>query len=191
MLSEPHLFFAEVSLDLSRGEYRAGLNKLQPLLERYPDSYLINLLFARALKGMKSYGAAMSHFEKCCHLAPANQIAWKELIEMQALSPQEKTGSPDKRFDPVTDELEQLSAALQEFQPYCATESFDPTPILEQKQPFPDDAPIAVPTETLANLFTQQGAYKKAIKIYTSLIQLKPEQADHYRSRIDTLLEHL
>lgn len=191
MLSEPHLFFAEVSLDLSRGEYRAGLNKLQPLLERYPDSYLINLLFARALKGLKSYGAALSHFEKCCHLAPANQIAWKELIELQTLTPQEKNGSEENLFDPVTDELEQLTAALQEFQPDCSTESFDPTPILEQKQPFPDDATIAVPTETLANLFTEQGAYKKAIKIYTALIQLKPALADHYRSRIDTLLEYL
>lgn len=191
MLSEPHLFFAEVSLDLSRGEYRSGLNKLQPLLERYPDSYLFNLLFARALKGLKSYGSALGHLEKCCHLAPANQIAWKELIELQSLPPLEKTCEEEKRFDPVTDELEQLSAALQEFQPDCSTESFDPTPILEQKQPFPDDAPIAVPTETLANLFTQQGAYKKAIRIYTSLIQLKPEQADHYRNRIDILLEQL
>lgn len=191
MLTEPHLFFAEVSLDLSRGEYRAGLDKLQPLVEHYPDSYLINLLFAKALKGMCKYGAALGYFEKCCSLAPANQVAWKEVISLQALALQEKGNGMATEFDPVADELEQLSAALQEFQPIQTSESFDPTPIMEQKQPFPDDTPIAVPTETLANLFSQQGAYKKAIKIYTSLIQLKPEQADHYRNRIDALLEEL
>ncbi|MBM3162207.1 MAG: hypothetical protein FJZ79_02540 [Chlorobi bacterium] len=191
MLTEPHLFFAEVSLDLSRGEYRSGLNKLQPLVERYPDSYLINLLFARALKGMRNHRDALGYFEKCCHLAPANQVAWKEVIALQSLALQDKEFPLKPLSDPVTDELEQISAALQEFQPIQASENFDPTPIFEQKQPFPDDAPISVPTETLANLFTQQGAYKKAIRVYTSLIQLKPEQADHYRNRIDFLLEKL
>lgn len=191
MLTEPHLFFADVSLDLSRGEYRSGLNKLQPLVQRFPDSYLINLLFARALKGLRHYGSARNYFEICCRLAPANQVAWKELVELQALGAGENDREPVMEFDPVTDELEQLTAALQEFQPAKTTESFDPTPILEQKQPFPDDALIAVPTETLANLFTQQGAYKKAIRVYTSLIQLKPELADDYRERIDILLEKL
>jgi tetratricopeptide (TPR) repeat protein len=191
MLTEPHLFFAEVSLDLSRGEYRSGLKKLQPLVESYPDSYLVNLLFARALKGIRNYSAALGYLEKCCQLAPANQVAWKEAISLQALAMKEKEDLPATGFDPVADELEQLSAALQEFQPILASESFDPTPINKQKQPFPDDMPISVPTETLAKLFARQGAYKKAIRIYTSLIQLKPEHADHYRNMIDELLEKL
>lgn len=93
--------------------------------------------------------------------------------------------------DPIVDELEQLSMALRDFQPIQNCEMSDPTPITEQKQPFPDDAAISVPTETLATLFTRQGAYKKAIRIYTSLIQLRPEKADHYREKIDDLLERL
>ncbi|MBM3423629.1 MAG: hypothetical protein FJY09_10375 [Chlorobi bacterium] len=191
MLTEPHLFFADISLDLSRGEYHSGLNKLQPVAERLPDSYLVNLLLAKALKGMRQYSAARSHLERCCDLAPANQVAWKELIELQALCAEKSAEESAMGFDPVADELEQLTAALQNFQPENTTESFDPTPIAEQKQPFPDDEPISVPTETLAILFTQQGAYKKAIRVYTSLIQLKPDFADEYRDKIDTLLEKL
>jgi len=191
MQNEPHLFFAEVSLDLSRGEFQAGLNKLQPLAGHYPDSYLINLLFAKALKGLMRHDLALGYLEKCCHLAPANQVAWKELISLEILGTQENVADTALLSDPVADELELLSAALQDFQPLKSTESFDPTPVIEQKQPFPDDAVIAVPTETLAKLFTQQGAYKKAIKVYTSLIQLNPDKADHYRSGIDALLELL
>ena len=77
------------------------------------------------------------------------------------------------------------------FEPVKTSENADPTSILEQKQPFSDDTAIAVPTESLANLFTAQGAYKKAIKIYTLLIQLKPENADLYQGEIDSLLERL
>ena len=84
-----------------------------------------------------------------------------------------------------------LTAALMKFEPARTTENADPTPILEQKQPFSDDAAIAVPTESLAVLFTSQGAYKKAIKIYTILIQLKPHNAEHYKHEIDLLLERL
>jgi DNA-binding SARP family transcriptional activator len=70
-------------------------------------------------------------------------------------------------------------------------ETSDPTSIVEQKKPFSDDTAIAVPTETLANLFTAQGAYKKAIKIYTHLIQLKPQNAEQYQEKIDSLLDRL
>jgi tetratricopeptide (TPR) repeat protein len=191
MLTEPYLFFADVSLDLSKGEYQSGLQKLQPILDRYPDSYLVNLLFGKALKGVHNYRAARSHFERCCHLAPANQIAKKELIELQTLYAEKCDAALLMESDPVSEELEKITAALHEFQPQSSSESYDPTPIIQQKQPFPDDAIIEVPTETLAKLFVQQGAYKKAIKIYTSLIQLKPELADTYTEQIDSLLEKL
>ena len=77
------------------------------------------------------------------------------------------------------------------FNPVQTTENSDPTSIHEQKLPFSDDTAIAVPTESLACLFTAQGAYKKAIKIYTVLIQLKPNNAEHYKKEIDSLLNRL
>ncbi|MEI7708750.1 MAG: hypothetical protein WCI90_10825 [Chlorobium sp.] len=191
MISKPHLFFAEVSLDLSRGEFQSGLDKLMLVSDYFPDSYLFHLLCAKAFQGLNMHSRTGEYLRKCCTIAPANQVAWKELLDLQASGKGDEHSPPLPLFDPISDELEQLTAALMQFNPVQTTENSDPTSLLEQKQPFSDDTTIAVPTESLASLFTAQGAYKKAIKIYTLLIQLKPQNADHYQKEIDTLLNLL
>lgn len=189
MNSDPHLLFAEISLDITRGEHKSAFEKLTDIERWLPDSYVLHLLFARASRGLKHFDEAVRHLGYCCRIAPANQVAWQELIEIKTLQSKETEPCPEQ--DTVADEFEQLSIALSGFCAPCLSESFDPTPIAEQKQPFPDDASIAVPTESLANLFITQGAYKKAIRVYTSLIQINPHKADHYRESIDRLLEKL
>jgi len=49
--------------------------------------------------------------------------------------------------DPLTLELEELSAALLHFQPSLESETAEPTPLAEQKIPFADEEAIEVPTE--------------------------------------------
>jgi tetratricopeptide (TPR) repeat protein len=191
MTSDPHLIFADVSLDIKRGEYRSAIDKLADMERWFPESYVLHLLCARAARGLKRYEQATIHLGHCCRIAPANQVAWKELIEVKTLQSQAPEPQSAPLFDKVAEEFEQLSIALSGFSPPRTSESSDPTPIAEQKQPFPDDASIAVPTESLATLFIDQGAYKKAIRVYTSLIQLNPEEADRYRESIDRLLEKL
>ncbi len=191
MKRKPHLFFSEVSLDISRREFQSGLEKLEPFFDQFPDSYLFNLLYAKTLLGLKRERLAATYLRKCCAIAPANQVAWDDLAGIQASPQDEEESVASLYYDPVMDELEQLSAALMNFEPLKTLETADPTSIVEQKKPFSDDTAIAVPTETLANLFTTQGAYKKAIKIYTHLIQLKPHNAAAYQDEIDLLLDRL
>jgi tetratricopeptide (TPR) repeat protein len=190
MISDPYIFFAEVSLDISRGKFQSGIDKLEPCSDQFAESYLFHLLFAKALTGLRYDTLASEHLRTCCAIAPANQIAWQELVKLQA-SCNSRDAETIPVFDTVTDELEKLTAALMKFEPVKTSENSDPTSILEQKQPFSDDTAIAVPTESLANLFTSQGAYKKAIKIYTLLIQLKPQNAELYQREIDSLLDRL
>ena len=159
--------------------------------EHFPDSYLFHLLCAKAFHGLNKHSLAGEYLRKCCAIAPANQVAWKELVDLQASGKGEEQTPLFSLFDPISDELEKLTVALMNFNPAQTSENSDPTSILEQKQPFPDDTTIAVPTESLACLFTSQGAYKKAIKIYTVLIQLKPENAEHYQEEIASLLNLL
>ena len=191
MTCEPHLIFAEVSLDIARKEFQAAMDKLSKEGLDLPDSYLLHLLHARTCSGLGMYRAAAGHLRQCCSIAPSNQIAWLELIEVTVLQAQHPETPAARAFDPVADEYEQLSIALSGFRPPRDEECSDPTPVSEQKQPFSDDASIAVPTESLASLFISQGAYKKAIRVYTSLIQLRPSKADEYTRSIDTLLEKL
>ena len=187
----PYLFFAEVSLDISRREFQSGFEKLEPFSDLFSESYLFNLLSAKALLGLKRETLAATYLKKCCAIAPANQVAWDDLAGIQASPQGEEKSVASLYYDPVMDELEQLSAALMNFEPMKTLETADPTSIVEQKKPFSDDTAIAVPTETLANLFTAKGAFKKAIKIYTHLIQLKPQNAAAYQEEIDSLLDRL
>ena len=83
MISNPHLFFAEVSLDLSRNNFQSGIDKLKPFSDHFSDSYLFHLLYAKALQGLSNHALAGEHLRKCCAIAPANQVAWKELIFLQ------------------------------------------------------------------------------------------------------------
>jgi tetratricopeptide (TPR) repeat protein len=195
MTCDPHLLFADVSLDIKRGEYLSALEKLTDMQRWFPESYLFHLLFARASRGLKRFDQAVRHLGHCCRIAPANQVAWQELIEVKTLQSRSPEQEPEPEMipdsDAVADEFERLSIALASFTPPCTSESHDPTPIAEQKKHFPDDTAIAVPTESLARLFITQKAYKKAIRVYTSLIQLNPSEADCYRETIDRLLEKL
>ncbi|NTU97861.1 MAG: tetratricopeptide repeat protein [Chlorobiaceae bacterium] len=190
-ISRPHLFFMGVTSELCEGNYQVGLALLKPFSGLFSDSYLFNLLYAKALKGLGKHSLAVEYFRKCCAIAPSNQVAWTELLRLQTSVHQELQEIGAGADDPVTDELEKLSAALMRFEPVKTTETYDPTPLADQKQPFPDDIAIAVPTETLAQLFREQGAYRKAVTVYSLLIKIKPQNAEHYRKEIDSLLESM
>ncbi|TLU82745.1 MAG: tetratricopeptide repeat protein [Chlorobium sp.] len=187
MIKQPHHFFNEVLKDINRADYQMGLDRLKPFSGLFSDSYLFNLLYAKALKGLKKYSLASEYYRKCCEIAPSNQVAWKELVQLQTTIFPETGENVLELFDPVTDELEKLTEALSNFEPVKSTETADPTPLVDQKQPFPDETTIAVPTESLAMLFTKQGAYRKAINVYSLLISLKPQNAEQYRKKIDSL----
>ena len=188
----PYLLFAEVSLELSKGQQQAALQKLEAVASVLDTTYLFNVLYARALIALNKPAQAYQCLRRCCTIAPANQVAWQELATLQAFYDEATLQMPEvPAYDPIADELDQLSAALMNVAPITTSETADPTSIVEQKRPFSDDVAIAVPTESLATLFTVQGAYKKAIKIYSHLIQIKPANAAHYQDAIDDLLEKL
>ncbi len=184
MVTDPHLFFADISLDLSRGEYLAGIRKLEAERNHFQDSYTFHLLLGRAQKGAEQFPDALASLKTCCRIAPQNEIAWKELIDVHFLVLRPPA-------DDIVAKLDELSAALENFDPPKTFEISDPTPLQEQKQPFSDEENISVPTESLAALFTRQGAYKKAIKVYTDLIELNPSNANTYKKEISQLLNKL
>jgi tetratricopeptide (TPR) repeat protein len=188
-IGRPHLFFRGVSEEIGEGNFQVGLERLKPYSGLFSDSYLFNLLYAKALKGLGKHSQATEYFRKCCAIAPSNQIAWNELMLLQTTYPADVHESGLVSADPVADELEKISEALMNFEPVKTTEIHDPTPLADQKQPFPDDISIPVPTETLAQLFREQGAYKKAVKVYSLLIKIKPQNAEHYREEIASLLD--
>lgn len=184
MNTDPHHLFAEVSLDIARGAYHAGAQKLEHAREGYAESYTYHVLLGKALKGIGRYREAKDAFMACCRLAPHNEVARQELLDVHFLV-------LDEPADSLATELEELSIALLDFSPPTAQETSDPTPVAEQRQPFSDEESIPIPTESLASLFAAQGAIKKAIRVYTELIGINPEKSESYKHRIRELLDKL
>ncbi len=182
MVTEPHLFFADASLDLSRGDSDACIAKLEKEIHDFRASYTFHALYGRALKTAGRYREAFDAYATCCRIAPWNQVAWKELVNLHFLKLHEPS-------DPVVTELEHLSRALSGFAIPLESETCEPTTLREQKQPFSDEEDIPVPTESLAELFCTQNAYKKAINVYSVLMDIYPDKAALYKEKISELLE--
>ncbi|NTV45834.1 MAG: hypothetical protein HGB11_04790 [Chlorobiales bacterium] len=84
-------------------------------------------------------------------------------------------------------DLDRLAADLSKMKFKPIEETNDPTPISEQRKPYSDEEEIKMPTRSLAQIFVNQGAYAKAIKVYESLIEHDPENAPDYETQIELI----
>ena len=125
MTSDPHLIFAEVSLDIKLGAFGPALDKLGGMERWLPESYIFHLLAARAARGLKRYGEAAEHLGHCCRIAPANQVAWRELIEVKTLQSQAPEPERKPAIDEVAVEFEEQPGILESEAPVLHS-FFDP-----------------------------------------------------------------
>ncbi len=88
-------------------------------------------------------------------------------------------------------DIDQLAREIMNAQLPKIVETNDPTPVAEQRQPFPDDDEIKTPTRQLAKIFQSQGAYTKAIKVYEMLAEREPENASLYKILISHLRDKM
>ncbi|MDX2128860.1 MAG: hypothetical protein SFU91_07490 [Chloroherpetonaceae bacterium] len=82
-------------------------------------------------------------------------------------------------YSPELD-LDKLAKTLSSIKLPPVYETGNPTPIEEQRKPFDDDDEIKTPTRSLAEIFTEQGALAKAVKVYEALQVLEPEKRGEY-----------
>ncbi|MFN3345069.1 MAG: tetratricopeptide repeat protein [Chloroherpetonaceae bacterium] len=88
-------------------------------------------------------------------------------------------------------DIDRLAREIMNAQLPKVIETNDPTPVAEQRQPFPDDEEIKTPTRQLAKIFQSQGAYAKAIKVYEMLAEREPENASLYEILISNLRDKM
>ncbi len=102
------------------------------------------------------------------------------------------TGAPPPPANTVEFLIKQLQQAPRTPRPAV----MPVTPIIHEEPPAPveephsEEAPTIV-TETLAEIYANQGQYREAIQAYTTLSAEKPEDADRFAERIAQLQELL
>ncbi|NTW48128.1 MAG: hypothetical protein HGB19_00045 [Chlorobiales bacterium] len=100
-----------------QGELDSALKRLGDVRDTYANSYRYHLVSARANRDAGKYDNAKHHYEAACRLAPQNEVAIKELIELRSIPPALPVGR---------------SGAMAPVEPYD-------TEVLEQEEPHSDD----------------------------------------------------
>lgn len=80
-----------------QGELDSALKKLGDVKDTYVDSYRYHLVSARANRDAGKYEQAQHHYEVACRLAPQNEVAIKELVELCSIP--SGTLAPDEEYD--------------------------------------------------------------------------------------------
>lgn len=175
-------------------------------IQRHPNYSTSYLILGRGYAALRQYEAAILCGEKVLSLQPDSLLAhnlitnWRQII----LTNREK-----KTFEsfnilsaPTIEELQKIlndgtvkpETVINQIEPNEVVES--PTvetsqsekgqTSIENNTPFPE-----IVSATLAEIYTKQGEYDEAIKMYRALILQRPKQKDSFEKRILILEEKL
>ncbi|MDP2209095.1 MAG: hypothetical protein Q8K98_10035 [Bacteroidota bacterium] len=157
-------------------------------IKRYPKHSTSYLILGRGYAALRQYEAAILCSEKALSLQPDSLLAqnlisnWRQII---------LTNGEKKRLEA----LEILSApTIDELQKLLKDEPNDIIePQKENAQATPENnrALPEIVSVTLADIYTKQGEYAEAIKMYRALIIQRPKQKEFFEKNILALEEKL
>ncbi len=173
-------------------------------IKRHPKHSTSYLILGRGYAALRQYEAAILCGEKALSQQPDSQLAqnlisnWRQII---------LTNGDKKRLEaleilsaPTIDELQKLLGD-ETVQPDSAIPHFEPNDIVELPKVETstvdftnNDLNRALPeivSVTLADIYTKQGEYVEAIKMYRALIIQRPKQKDFFENKILILEEKL
>ncbi len=160
------LFAAVAENRFENGEIETAKKILEKGIEKYPDYATPYFVLAKILiaEGDKEKATEILEKGKKIYNYPLINAYFERLLDDESLLAGEKESNPI---------LEQLNEE-----------------ILPEKQSVEaEDDDLA--SETLAEVYESQGAFKEAIEIYEKLISKEPENADKYRAKIEELTQKL
>lgn len=170
-------------------------------LKQFPNYATAHLIAAKCSAELGKIESAQRHLELAMGSFPDNELLlglrgqWADLPAMpsgppQAIPPEEQSTEThtEEIHQDEPSSLEQLANHLQSVDRITPDSTSSPPredAIADMRGA--DDSPII--SVTLAEIYTNQGAYDAAIGIYRRLQQRKPQQAEEYEGKIRELMQ--
>lgn len=168
--------FARIAFDmLNNGEFENAISILEKgieIFENYPTPYFI---MGTAFLKVGREAEAADLFQKGNSLVndSSTHNFYSKLI------------SENKEIDNKSDELEELEVVLKKAKiEVNPEEDFQDFAINESNENDDFTPPKGLVSETLASIYFDQSNYKEAKAIYETLIEIQPERADYFQSKI-------
>ena len=172
------------------GQVDEAIAILEEGIGKYPDYAIAHVILGKCYFDKGATERAKVEFERVLELDPENMVALKMLGDILSAEGKKKEALEYYRklisIDPTNKEIGKLISEMEE--------EFEAKELsLEDTENIRDHRPKELATMTLAGIYTAQGYYNKALKIYREILSREPDnkEAQNMVERLETLMRHL
>ena len=172
---DSRLFAPLADAHRKNGDIDKAIELCEKGLERYPEYASARVILGKCFYDKGATERARSEFERVLDIDPENMVALKFMGEIcLAENDKKKAGEFYKKLLAIDPTNEGASKMLEELQSEFEVKEID----LADKKRVRDERPGELATMTLAGIYTAQGYYNKALKIYQDILRKEPENVE-------------
>ncbi len=172
---ETRLFAPLADAYRKSGDLEKAIEVCEKGLERFPDYASARVILGKCFYDKGATERARGEFERVLGIDPDNMVALKFMGEIHlAENEKKKAGESFRKLLAIDPTNEEAAKILDEIESEFKVKEID----LGNKLRVKDERPGELATMTLAGIYTAQGYYNKALKIYEDVLQKEPENVE-------------
>ncbi len=180
---ESRLFAPLADAYRKSGDLEKAIEVCEKGLERFPDYASARVILGKCFYDKGATERARGEFERVLGVDPDNMVALKFMGEiLLAENEKKKAGEFFRKLLAIDPTNEEAAKILEEIESEFKVKEID----LGNKLQVKDERPGELATMTLAGIYTAQGYYNKALKIYQDILHKEPENIE-VRGMVDKL----
>lgn len=171
--------------EIEKNNFERALEILNEGINNYPDYPVAHIMLGKTLNLLGKYKEALDAFRKGSELINSNKVYEYYRREVENLKKQRifletnKTGSAVENDNVVR---ANKNISLEE-----ELSSFDSLEGHRTKSVSVKTGSDSIVSETLANIYINQGEFREAIKIFEKLLNKYPQKKDYYLQKINDI----
>jgi tetratricopeptide (TPR) repeat protein len=171
------------------GDIERAIELCEKGLERYPDYASAHVILGKCFYDKGATERSRAEFERVVELDPENMVALKFMGDI-LMSEGDREGSTSyyRRILAIDSTNEEVSGKLEGLENDFHVKEID---LDDSSNIRKAGQPGELATMTLAGIYTAQGYYSKALKIYKEILEVEPgnQEASEMVKKIETLIE--
>lgn len=169
------LFVRKANTELEKNNIEKAIEILNNGLNRYPNYAAAHILLGKAYTKLGNYSTALKAYKKGSEILNLPKTYEYYLSELNLL--QANKTLKNEQTIPLEDNFVIDKSTFK-----------GEAPKVEEESPVSDNMIVS---DTMAQIYSAQGEYKEAIKIYNKLIEKNPDKKELYTSKIEILKKKL
>jgi tetratricopeptide (TPR) repeat protein len=172
---ESRLFAPLADAYRKAGDLDLAIELCEKGLERYPEYASARVILGKCFYDKGATERARNEFERVLEIDPDNMVALKFMGDIHlAENDKKKAGESYRKLLSIDPTNKETAKTLEELETEFKIKEID----LGDRVRVKDERPGELATMTLAGIYTAQGYYNKALKIYQDILRKEPENVE-------------